>query len=200
MNIGEFLGVHQPVRPAGRPLRCSAMFVLGFIQGTIRRLLGLASMLFSFLFAANLRDPLGDYLAQNWNAVPATSTRSCSGSGSSSSPRRSPSPSSSRASTTSAAVPEGHVRRRDHRRPPRHASRRLFLVGCVHHHPRLVLPDPDDPDDRTTSSAGSARSSTTDEHARRRGPLPDAPDPGLHPRSSGCCSRPTSRRSTSRSG
>jgi membrane protein required for colicin V production len=42
------------------------MFVLGFVQGTIRRVLGLASMLFSFLFAANLRDPLGSYLAQNW--------------------------------------------------------------------------------------------------------------------------------------
>ena len=46
------------------------MFVLGFIQGTIRRVLGLASMLFSFLFAANLRDPLGSYLAQNWNDFP----------------------------------------------------------------------------------------------------------------------------------
>jgi uncharacterized membrane protein required for colicin V production len=46
------------------------MFVLGFIQGTIRRVLGLSSMLFSFLFAANLRDPLGNYLAQNWNDFP----------------------------------------------------------------------------------------------------------------------------------
>ena len=46
------------------------MFVLGFIQGTIRRVLGLASMLFSFLFAANLRGPLGGYLAQNWNDYP----------------------------------------------------------------------------------------------------------------------------------
>jgi uncharacterized membrane protein required for colicin V production len=43
------------------------MFVLGFIQGTIRRVLGLASMLFSFLCAANLRGPLGGYLADNWN-------------------------------------------------------------------------------------------------------------------------------------
>ncbi|MDQ3127968.1 MAG: CvpA family protein [Chloroflexota bacterium] len=46
------------------------MFVLGFIQGTIRRILGLASMLFSFLFAVNLREPLGGYLAQNWNDYP----------------------------------------------------------------------------------------------------------------------------------
>ena len=46
------------------------MFVLGFVQGTIRRVLGLASMLFSFLFAANLREPLGGYLAENWNEFP----------------------------------------------------------------------------------------------------------------------------------
>jgi uncharacterized membrane protein required for colicin V production len=46
------------------------MFVLGFVQGTIRRVLGLSSMLFSFLFAANLRGSLGEYLAQNWNDYP----------------------------------------------------------------------------------------------------------------------------------
>jgi membrane protein required for colicin V production len=51
-------------------LFCFGMFVLGFIQGTIRRVLGLASMLFSFLFAANLREPLGGYLAANWNDYP----------------------------------------------------------------------------------------------------------------------------------
>jgi uncharacterized membrane protein required for colicin V production len=49
---------------------CFGMFVLGFIQGTIRRVLGIASMLFSFLFAANLRAPLGGYLAANWNQFP----------------------------------------------------------------------------------------------------------------------------------
>jgi uncharacterized membrane protein required for colicin V production len=51
-------------------LACFGMFVLGFIQGTIRRVLGLAAMLFSFLFAANLRDPLGNYLASEWNQFP----------------------------------------------------------------------------------------------------------------------------------
>ena len=45
-----------------------AMFVLGFAQGTIRRVLGIASMLFSFLFAANLRGSFGQYLAENWTA------------------------------------------------------------------------------------------------------------------------------------
>jgi uncharacterized membrane protein required for colicin V production len=45
-------------------------FVLGFVQGTIRRLLGLAAVLFSFLFAANVRDPLGAFLASNWTQFP----------------------------------------------------------------------------------------------------------------------------------
>lgn len=43
-----------------------AAFIVGFIQGTIRRLLGIASILFSFLLAANVRDPLGKFLAENW--------------------------------------------------------------------------------------------------------------------------------------
>ncbi len=42
------------------------MFVLGFFQGTIRRLLGLVCIIFSFLLACQLRAPLGNYLAQNW--------------------------------------------------------------------------------------------------------------------------------------
>jgi uncharacterized membrane protein required for colicin V production len=41
-------------------------FVLGYGQGTIRRLIGIASILFSFLFAANVATPLGDYLGANW--------------------------------------------------------------------------------------------------------------------------------------
>lgn len=45
-------------------------FVLGFAQGTIRRVLGLASVIFSFLFAANVRQPLGSFLASNWTQFP----------------------------------------------------------------------------------------------------------------------------------
>lgn len=45
------------------------MFVLGFMQGTIRRLLGLGAMLFSFLLAANLRNVIGPFLADNWNQM-----------------------------------------------------------------------------------------------------------------------------------
>ncbi len=69
MNIGEFLSSINRFDLLV-VLFCFGMFVLGFIQGTIRRLLGLASMLFSFLFAANLREPLGGYLAKNWNDYP----------------------------------------------------------------------------------------------------------------------------------
>lgn len=42
-------------------------FVLGFAQGTIRRLIGIGSILFSFLFALNLADPLGGFLGANWH-------------------------------------------------------------------------------------------------------------------------------------
>jgi membrane protein required for colicin V production len=69
VNIGEFLNSINRFDLLVL-LFCFGMFVLGFIQGTIRRVLGLASMLFSFLFAANLREPLGGYLAQNWNDFP----------------------------------------------------------------------------------------------------------------------------------
>lgn len=43
-----------------------AFFVLGFAQGTIRRLIGIGSILFAFLFAANLTAALGKFLGENW--------------------------------------------------------------------------------------------------------------------------------------
>ena len=43
-----------------------AMFILGFIQGTVRRVLGLGATLFAFLVACAARDPLGEFLSQNW--------------------------------------------------------------------------------------------------------------------------------------
>jgi len=45
-------------------------FVIGYIQGTIRRLLGIGSILFSFLLAANLRSTVGGYFADNWHQFP----------------------------------------------------------------------------------------------------------------------------------
>lgn len=48
-----------------------AMFILGFMQGTIRRLLGIAAILLSLLAAAQARAPLGAFLAENWTQYPA---------------------------------------------------------------------------------------------------------------------------------
>jgi uncharacterized membrane protein required for colicin V production len=47
-----------------------AAFVIGYLQGTIRRLLGIAAVLFSFVLAAQIRDPFGDFLANNWTQFP----------------------------------------------------------------------------------------------------------------------------------
>jgi uncharacterized membrane protein required for colicin V production len=43
-----------------------ALFILGYMQGIIRRLLGIASILVTLLLAAQLRQPVGDFLARNW--------------------------------------------------------------------------------------------------------------------------------------
>jgi uncharacterized membrane protein required for colicin V production len=43
-----------------------ASFVLGVVQGSIRRVLGIISMLFAFLLAASLQAPVGQFLADNW--------------------------------------------------------------------------------------------------------------------------------------
>jgi membrane protein required for colicin V production len=45
-------------------------FVLGFAQGTIRRLLGIGSILFSWFLAANLAEPLSGFLGRNWTQFP----------------------------------------------------------------------------------------------------------------------------------
>ena len=50
----------------------AAMFLIGFIQGTIRRLLGLLAILFSFLLASAVRDSLGTFLASHWHQFPAS--------------------------------------------------------------------------------------------------------------------------------
>lgn len=47
-----------------------AMFIVGYAQGIMRRLLGIVAILFSLGIAAQLRAPLGNYLAQQWNTSP----------------------------------------------------------------------------------------------------------------------------------
>ena len=69
MNLGEFLGGIGTVDLL-IVLYFIGFFVLGFAQGTIRRLIGIGSILFSFLFAANLADPLGRFLGDHWTQFP----------------------------------------------------------------------------------------------------------------------------------
>jgi uncharacterized membrane protein required for colicin V production len=47
-----------------------AMFVLGYIQGSIRRLVGTLSFIFSFFMAAALSVPFGDFLKSYWTTYP----------------------------------------------------------------------------------------------------------------------------------
>jgi membrane protein required for colicin V production len=69
VDFGEFLGGIQTVDLL-LVLFFMGFFVLGFAQGTIRRLIGIASVLFSFLLAANLAEPLGQFLGSNWTQFP----------------------------------------------------------------------------------------------------------------------------------
>jgi uncharacterized membrane protein required for colicin V production len=69
VNLGEFFGGFGTVDLL-IVLYFIGFFVLGFAQGTIRRLLGIGSVLFSFLFAANLADTLGQFLGDNWTQFP----------------------------------------------------------------------------------------------------------------------------------
>ena len=46
-----------------------AMFIVGYAQGVIRRLLGIGAIVFSLIVAAQLRAPLGDYLSAQWTGL-----------------------------------------------------------------------------------------------------------------------------------
>jgi uncharacterized membrane protein required for colicin V production len=46
------------------------MFVLGYIQGSVRRLVGTLSFIFSFFLAAALSVPFGDFLKSYWTNYP----------------------------------------------------------------------------------------------------------------------------------
>lgn len=69
MNISEFLSSINVVDVL-IVIVLFALFVLGYIQGAIRRLVGIGSILFSFLLAAQLSVPLGTFLADNWTQFP----------------------------------------------------------------------------------------------------------------------------------
>jgi uncharacterized membrane protein required for colicin V production len=45
------------------------MFIVGYAQGVIRRLLGIAAILFAIVLGSYLRAPLGAYLANEWTNI-----------------------------------------------------------------------------------------------------------------------------------
>lgn len=45
------------------------MFVVGYAQGVVRRLLGIAAIAFSLILGAQLREPLGQYLSHQWATI-----------------------------------------------------------------------------------------------------------------------------------
>jgi uncharacterized membrane protein required for colicin V production len=49
-----------------------AMFVVGYAQGVVRRLLGIAAILFAIVLGSYLRQPLGSYLANEWSSIDDT--------------------------------------------------------------------------------------------------------------------------------
>jgi len=69
MDIGEFLRTVN-VMDVIVVLFLFGMFILGYVQGSIRRVIGILAMTFSFFLAALLHVPLGEFLAQNWTQYP----------------------------------------------------------------------------------------------------------------------------------
>ncbi len=70
MNVSDFLSALN-VFDVVVLLYLFGWFVAGFIQGTVRRVVGTASIVFSFFLAAQLNDAwLGGFLAQNWEQFP----------------------------------------------------------------------------------------------------------------------------------
>jgi uncharacterized membrane protein required for colicin V production len=69
VDVGAFLGGIKTIDVV-LTLAWMGFFVLGFAQGTIRRLIGVGSVLFSFFLAANLAEPLGTFLGNNWTQFP----------------------------------------------------------------------------------------------------------------------------------
>ena len=69
MDLGKFLSGINTVDLI-LVLFFMGFFVLGFAQGAIRRAIGIGAILFSFFFAANVAEPLGNFLGANWTQFP----------------------------------------------------------------------------------------------------------------------------------
>ena len=52
-----------------------AMFIVGYVQGAVRRVVGTLTITFSFFLAALLSVPFGDFLISNWTSYPEEYSR-----------------------------------------------------------------------------------------------------------------------------
>ena len=52
-----------------------AAFIYGFLQGALRRFIGLATSVAAFIFAAQVRGSFGEFLATNWVQFPVSYSR-----------------------------------------------------------------------------------------------------------------------------
>jgi hypothetical protein len=82
-----------------------AMFVVGYAQGVVRRLLGIAAILFSLVLGASCGSRSAQYLANEWTTI-APSTATWSPSGRCSAPRDHPQPRDPAGLPAGADVPE----------------------------------------------------------------------------------------------
>ncbi len=138
-------------------------FVLGFAQGTIRRLIGIGSILFSWFLAALLAEPLSNFLGQNWTQFSKEYSYMIG----------------FLTVFVAAAIAFALVTQSFYKPQPLFEKARwadeiiggllglleaAIILGRVHHHPRLVLPDPGHP----RRSAGAAVPARLLERARCR--------------------------------
>ena len=71
MTFDQFLRTPDPADLIVLALLVCA-FGVGYAHGAIRRFLGLIAMTFSFLVAAAVSDPLGEFLASYWHNMPSS--------------------------------------------------------------------------------------------------------------------------------
>lgn len=69
MDFGEWLGSLNIVDVI-IGIALFGMFVIGYVQGAVRRGVGVVTMTFSFLLAGQLNQFLGAFLAENWLQYP----------------------------------------------------------------------------------------------------------------------------------
>jgi len=72
--VGDLIG-YQNLFDLLVVLLCVAAFILGYIQGAVRRVIGIVSIVLALIAASQLSGPIGGFLASNWTQFPAAYSR-----------------------------------------------------------------------------------------------------------------------------